>query len=325
MGRRTLGMLLLATAGCATSGVIVAAQSPAPTTVPQSRLMHQGDLKAPTAANSYRKPSHDAPLRGGEVTRGKGNIIATWFSDATSRYRHTPFDSESHPTTVSVSTVQNRFFRFQLPKDSVFEDRTPRLVDVDGDGQDEVIVVRSYERKGSALAILGVKGAQLEIIAETPPLGLPFQWLNPAGFADFDGDGRPDIALVATPHREGELQFWTLRDGRLEQIGSTDDVSNHVQGSRHMKLSVVADFNGDGIPDIALPSQDRRQLRFITLAGGKLVELGQARLPAPASEDFELVMVDGRPAVRVGLSGGRGVTISPCRDIQDWEMEKGSC
>ena len=276
-------------------------------------------------AHTYRKPSHDAPLRGGDVARGTLNIVAAWFSDATTRYRHTPFDSEPHPTTVSVATAQNRFFRFQLPKDSVFEDRTPRLVDVDGDGQDEVVVVRSYERKGAALAILAVREAGLEIIAETPPIGTPFRWLNPAGFADFDGDGRPDIALVATPHRGGELQFWTLRDGRLEQIGSIDDVSNHAYGSRHMRLSVVADFNGDGVPDIAVPSNDRRQLRFITLAGGKLAELGEARLPAPAAEDFALVTVGGKPAVRVGLSGGRTVTISPCRDIQDWEMAKGSC
>jgi len=100
-------------------------------------------------------------------------------------------------------------------------------------------------------------------------------------------------------------------------------VSNHVFGSRHLRLAAVADFNGDGIADIAVPSSDRRRLRFLTLAGGKLAELGEANLPAAAAEDFEVVTAGGRPAVRVGLAGGRTVTIAPCRDIQGWEMPDG--
>ena len=36
---------------------------------------------------------------------------------------------------------------------------------------------------------------------------------------------------------------------------------------------------------------------------------------APAAEDFSIVKVDGKPAVRVGLSGGRSVTVAPCKTI----------
>ena len=32
--------------------------------------------------------------------------------------------------------------------------------------------------------------------AETPPTGSPNTWLNPAGIADFDGDGMADIAYT---------------------------------------------------------------------------------------------------------------------------------
>jgi hypothetical protein len=251
--------------------------------------------------------------------------VAAWFSDPSDRYRHTPFGTPKHPTTLTVSTADRRIMRLSLPKGSVFEDRSPRIVDVDGDGIDEVLVIRTYERQGAALAIAAPRNGELEIIAETPPIGIPHRWLNPAGVADFDGDGKPDIAIVLMPHIKGELQFWTMRGGQLELLAEVGNVSNHVYGSSHVKLSAVADFNGDGIADIALPSQDRRTLRFFSIAGGKLEELGEKYLPAPAAEDFEIVTVAGKPAVRVGLMGSRHVIVSPCRDISDWEMAKGSC
>ncbi len=88
------------------------------------------------------------------------------------------------------------------------------------------------------------------------------------------------------------------------------DTSNHVGGSRHMRLSVVADFNGDGIPDLALPSMGKRALRFLTFRSG-IKEISRKKLPAAAASDFKLVTRNGRPAVDVGLRGGRRVVVSP--------------
>ncbi len=290
----------------------------------RQRTLHQGELKLAPDPNSFKRPKRDTPLKDGRLVRGSANIAAAWFSEPTTRYRHSPFGSEQHPTAITVSTAEKRIMKFRLPKDSVFEDRTPRLVDIDGDGNDDIVVIRSYDFRGSALAVIGMRGNELEVIAETPPPGAPFRWLNPAGFGDFDGDGRGDIALVATPHTDGELQIWTWREGSLVLLADTDDVSNHVRGSTHLGLSAIADFNGDGRADIAIPSRDRRRLRFLTLEKGRIVELGETGLSASAAEDFAVV-VGGRPAVRVGLAGGRQVVVSPCRDIQDWQMADGSC
>ena len=287
--------------------------------------MRQGELTAEPQTGGFKRPRRDHPMRDGTLGRGERKILAAWFSGETQRYRHTPFGTFQHPDVLTVSTGERRVLRFVLPADSVFEDRAPRIADVNGDGEDDIVVVRSYLRKGSSLAVVAMRDNQLSIIAETPALGQPFQWLNPAGIADFDGDGQPDIALVATPHLGGELQFWTLRDGELTLLADLDDVSNHVQGSAHQGLSAVADFNGDGIADLAIPSANRMNLRFVTLAGGKLRELGSATLTAPASEDFAVVMVDGLPAVKVGLAGGRQTTIVPCKAIEDWRMAKGQC
>lgn len=328
MRRRQPHLLLAASillAGHAIAHAQTQLQPPTGQAALRQNTIHQGEFKLAPDPNAFKRPKRDSPLRDGDLARGSINIAAAWFSEPTSRYRHSPFGTDQHPTALTISTTARQVMRFRLPKDSVFEDRTPRLVDIDGDGQEEIVTVRSYERSGSALAVLGIRGQEIEIIAETPPLGTPFQWLNPVGFADFNADGRNDIAIVATPHVRGELQIWTLRDGKLELIADTDDVSNHVLGSRHLKLSAIADFNGDGRPDIVVPSQDRRRLRFLTFSRGSIEELAELRLPAPAAEDFEVVSIDGRPGVKIGLAGGRTHVVSPCRDIQDWEQADGSC
>ena len=238
------------------------------------------------------------------VARGDKNIAEAWFADPTTRYRHFVLGADYEAATLCVRLAGGSTLKLTLPDTSVFEDRQPRLADLDGDGLDEIIVVRTTLTQGAALAIAGVVSGALRIIAETAPTGSRYTWINPAGIADFDGDGRLDIAYVQMPHVLGRLRVWTLAGGKLVQIGSLDDTSNHVAGSPNLGLSAVADFDGDGIADLAIPSLDRRVLRFIAFKGG-VREIACKALEAPAAADFSLERVGGKPVVVVGLGGGR--------------------
>ena len=206
-------------------------------------------------------------LPDGEIALGRRGIGAAWLVGPTDRYPHGILGDRIEASGVRAEIGDGRVGELVLPRGSVFEDRRARLADLDGDGQDEIIVVRSYRDLGAALAVVGVVGDGLKIVAESAPIGRSSRWLNPAGVADFDGDGVLEVAHIETPHIGGILRVHELRDGAMVLDYSAGGFSNHAIGTREQDMSAVGDWNGDGVPDIAIPDAQRRALRLVTLAG----------------------------------------------------------
>ena len=265
------------------------------------------DTAADPHHGRFRKPAHDIPLKNSQIVRGTRDISAAWLSGPVQRYRHYVLGADVEAETLTISMTDRRIFRLTLPKDAVFEDRIPRLVDLDGDGRDEVVIVKSNVSTGSVVAVAAVKNAAdgLKIIAVSEAPGSAFRWVNPAGIADFTGRGRPQIAVVRQPHTLGELDLLVMRGGELNPLLTVTDVSNHATGTFHQTLHAVADFTGEGLAQLAIPTFDRRALRFLSFKGGRATEFHRVNLAARAQEDFRLVTVAGRPAVDVGLASGR--------------------
>ncbi|MDJ0944879.1 MAG: VCBS repeat-containing protein [Kiloniellales bacterium] len=200
-----------------------------------------------------------------------------------------------------------------LSAGSVFEDLRVRLVDLTGDGRAEFVVIRSYLDRGAALAVYRLVEGRIEHLAETPPIGIANRWLNPAGAADFDGDGRVEIAYVETPHIGGTLRVWELVEGELRQEQAVAGFSNHAIGSRELDLSAVLDWNADGVPDLAVPANGRRSLRIVSFAGGTFAELDTVPHDAEIATAILATDLDadGRPELLYGLEDGRLMLARP--------------
>ncbi|SOD95645.1 FG-GAP repeat domain-containing protein [Caenispirillum bisanense] len=233
--------------------------------------------QAPPAA---ALPPPEGLLPQSTVAVGGRDIAAAWLAGATDRYGHAVLGDGLEAGRLAVETAAGERLAVDLPDAEVFEDLTPRLADLDGDGRDEVLVVRSHRDVGAALVVYGVTEAgALAEKAATPPLGLPNRWLNPVGVADLDGDGAPEVVTVETPHIGGILRVWHWRDGRLVRGASEGNVSNHAVRSPVLGLHALTDVDGDGRPDVVVPNQSRNELRIFSFADGRPRELATVPLP----------------------------------------------
>jgi len=241
-----------------------------------------------------------------EIAVGNNDIALAWLAGATDRYPHGVLGDKLEASSVRVLTADRTPLEFVLREDSVFEDLTPRLIDVDHDGRDEILLVRSHQEAGASLLLLGIRGNRLVRLAESQAIGTPNRWINPIGAADFDGDGQIEIAAVETPHIGGHLLIYKIEGRRLREVARFAGYSNHILGSTELGMSAVFDVNGDGIPDIVLPTQDRREIRALTFAKGNLAVLNSIKLYRAVSTALVTADVDRNGSLDIvfGDQGG---------------------
>lgn len=214
--------------------------------------------------NSY------VPIIHSEVTKSDGNgIVKAMLSCATERYAHGVLGDAIEAGCLVVEDDEGSVFKLELPESQVFEDLIPRIADVNADGQNDVVVVRSEQGLGAALAVYNLQlnnsTKQLKLLVDTPSIGTGNRWLAPVGIADFTGDGTVDIAYIQTPHIGGILRVWSFVEGDFIEIAQSRGFSNHRIGDTRVSTSKLDDRNNDGVIDIALPDQRRRNTVWVTL------------------------------------------------------------
>ena len=199
---------------------------------------------------------------------GKG-IVKAMLSCETDRYAHGVLGDSIEAGCLVVEDELGNVHVLSLPTHQVFEDLIPRIADINDDTRNDVVLVRSDSSEGAALSVYTLAETAGELAIEelvaTPPIGRANRWLAPVGIADFNNDGALDIAYVQTPHIGGILKVWSMVDNEFQQIAQARGFSNHGIGSTRVSTAKIADFNNDGVVDIALPDQSRQNTVTVSL------------------------------------------------------------
>lgn len=163
-------------------------------------------------------------------------ILSASYDAPTDRYPHgalgDPLEWGALTVQIKGADCAHLGLRAILPRDMVFEDTSPRLVDVDGDALPELVTVESHAEQGARLTIWQLtQEATLSRRASTPFIGTRFRWLAPVGAADFDGDGHVEIAYVDRPHLARILRIWRVDDAGLTEVAALPGLTNHRFGA----------------------------------------------------------------------------------------------
>lgn len=253
-----------------------------------------------------------------QAITGAQDIAWVWLGEPTRRYPHGALGSPVHAGSVSArvrwrqgawQTVEHR-----LSLNRVFEDRVPRLIDLDRDGRDEIVLIEADTLRGAALVVLGVDtspdGPRLVERARSPFVGSSFRWLNPVGVADFDGDGHLDLSSVTTPHIGGVLLLHHYRPPALVPFARALDVSNHRMGALEQELAVILPGSPSPAaerPTVILPDMTRRALHALRWdAPGQWTRIAES-VPLPGLVERLTPLSGGACAV---LANGSALRVS---------------
>jgi|GEM_PF-4717271 len=87
-----------------------------------------------------------------EQSSGEG-IVKAMLSCGTDRYAHAVLGDAIEAACLIVEDESGSVVQLDLPDHQVFEDLIPRIADVNSDGQNDVVLVRSGSRTGAALTV----------------------------------------------------------------------------------------------------------------------------------------------------------------------------
>jgi hypothetical protein len=186
-----------------------------------------------------------------------------FLSDPTERYDHGVLgDSVEAGGVFMISPGRGNTARQIITMDnfSVIEGIKPLWVDLNGDGIREILVTESNHQRGASLVLYNESG---EILANGPSTGSGYRWRHQLAAGPFGAHGEMEIVADKTPHIGGPVEFYRWRGNKLEIVATIGGFSSHVLGSRNLDMIISGDFDGNSIPEIIIPSRDRRELGSI--------------------------------------------------------------
>jgi hypothetical protein len=233
------------------------------------------------------------------VTDGR---LAYLLGDPTT-YRHGALGDEVEGGNVTVVDPQTREVRTVEPPYGVVEGLSPMLVDLGDDLG--ILVTASDDERGASLALLREDGSEGgEVVATSDPVGSPFGWRHQIAVAPFGPDGRQEVASVRTPHASAEAEFHRLDGDRLERVAALGPYPSHEFGSRELDRAAAADFDGDGQPELLVPTPERGVLAGLRRTAEGVEEAWRLDVGAPLVSNLAVARGPDGVVLAAGTPGG---------------------
>ncbi len=221
-------------------------------------------------------------------------------------YRHGVLGDPIEATSVSVLEVVDDQLQvittITLPETDVFEGISPLWADIDEDGVDDLVVTVSNAQAGAQVHAYRVDGS---LLATGPAIGRGGRWRHQLAFGPFGPNGENELVDVLTPHIGGVVEFYRLNGDQLEIVATLPGYTSHIIGSRNLDMAVAGDFNGDGQPEIVLPTQDRLNIAGLQHSADGVTEVWRLPLAAQLSSNLSAVTLpDNTLALAAGTVAG---------------------
>lgn len=193
---------------------------------------------------------------------GGPNLLV--YSDPTDRYPHGVLGDRLEAGSITlVEILDDRLTltrRIPLPDGKVAEGIAPLWIDMDADGQRDIVVTWSYARQGAQVAVLRADGS---LLAAGPSIGQGFRWRHVLAAGPLGPRGERELVEVRTPHLNGVVNFYRLAGHELQIAASQAGFTSHVLGSRNLEMAAAGDFDGDGRGEVLVLTPDRTALAAI--------------------------------------------------------------
>lgn len=228
-----------------------------------AQLLDARGLAVDAAGNLYLADSNNARVRrvtsGGIITTIAGNGTAGYAGDgglATSAQL-------SYPSGLAVHTGGRIYVAMYTG--AALRLLTPNLArrDFNGDGKSDVLWQNDTTRQVSVWYLGGAQGNTYLSDAWLAPNGAP-GW-RVVGTADFNGDGKLD--LVWQNDNTRQVAVWYM--GGTQGNTFLSDAWLASNGPAGWRVAGIADFNGDGKPDLIWQNDTTRQVSVWYMGGAQ--------------------------------------------------------
>lgn len=116
----------------------------------------------------------------------------------------------------------------------------------------------------------------------------------------FGPDGEIELAVMVTPYIGGVVEFYRMREGRLDVVARLSGPTSHVNGSRNLDMALASDLDGDG------------RTELLVLSRGLTTLIGVHRTESGAEEAWS-VEIGGRVSTNIAAvetaSGGMAIGV----------------